>query len=160
MRVKTIEEIRYENFLILVEEAGSVALFAKKMEKGYGVFSQIKNKSLESKTGNPKGIGSKQAREIEIAFKRDIGWMDHEQLDQEALAFKQLPAELRAWILKGTPPSFTSVIPTTKDVDTNESKPIESDDPPSRRKGEINYDGPIDYQHVFEEETYRRRKTD
>lgn len=100
MRVKTIEEIRYENFLILVEEAGSVALFAKKMGKGYGVFSQIKNKSLESKTGNPKGIGSKQAREIETAFDREVGWMDHEQLDQEAQTFKKLPSEVRAWILK------------------------------------------------------------
>jgi hypothetical protein len=100
MRVKTIEEIRYENFLVLVEEAGSVARFAKKMEKSYGLFSQIKNRSPESKTGKPKELGSKQAREIEAVFGREIGWMDHEQLDQEAQAFKKLPAEVRAWILK------------------------------------------------------------
>lgn len=121
--VKTIEEIRYENFLILVEEAGNVARFAERMKKSYGQFSQIKNKSPESKTGKPKEIGSKQAREMEVVFGREIGWMDHESLDQEAQAFKKLPAEVRAWILKNAGVT-TSIIPATKAVE--QSQPIES----------------------------------
>lgn len=130
MHVKTIEEIRYENFLSLVEEAGNVARFAERMKKSYGQFSQLKNKSLESKTGKPKEIGSKQAREMELVFGREIGWMDHEPMDQEAQAFKNLPSEVRAWILKNAELT-ASVIPANKAADTERSQPIEPQ--PERR---------------------------
>jgi hypothetical protein len=100
MFVKTIEQIRRENFASLVAEAGGVTRFAEKMEKSQSQFSQIMHGSPDSKTGKPKEIGSKLAREIESRFGKDVGWMDHEPEDHEVQAFKKLPPEVRAWIIK------------------------------------------------------------
>jgi hypothetical protein len=110
MFVKTIEQIRRENFATLVEEAGGVTRFAEKMEKSQSQFSQIIHGAPDSKTGKPKEIGSKLARAIESRFGKDIGWMDHEPEDQEYQAFKKLPAEVRAWIINHAhlPPTSTN----------------------------------------------------
>lgn len=100
MFVKTIEQIRRENFAALVSEAGGVTRFAEKMDKSQSQFSQIIHGSPDSKTGKPKEIGSKLARAIESKFGKDIGWMDHEPEDHEVQEFKKLPPEVRSWIIR------------------------------------------------------------
>jgi hypothetical protein len=100
MNVKTIEEIRRANFSSLVAEAGGVSKFAEKMTKSQSQFSQIINKSPDSKTGKPKEIGSKLAREIEQRLGKEIGWMDHEPEEQEFAVFKRLPPAVRSWIME------------------------------------------------------------
>ncbi|WP_143148402.1 hypothetical protein [Nitrosospira sp. Nsp11] len=149
--MKTIEEIRYENFLILVEEAGNVARFAERMKKSYGQFSQLKNKSPESKTGKPKEIGSKQAREMELVFGREVGWMDHESLDQEAQAFKNLPPEVRAWILKNAELT-ASVIPANK----AESQPERRLATEARRKIDLGFDP--ERRHLYGAPNFTQKK--
>ena len=67
--MKTINEIRYENFTeILNSEASSLQNIADKMNKSNAQMSHIKNKV--------KNIGDKVAREFEVAFDKPHGWMD------------------------------------------------------------------------------------
>ncbi|SHL41715.1 hypothetical protein SAMN05216428_102337 [Nitrosospira sp. Nsp11] len=63
----------------------------------------------------------------------------------------------------------SGITPTENSADTDETQPIKSkqnknrnpkDKAPARRKGEIDYDGPSDYQHVSDMENQRRRKND
>lgn len=102
MFVKTIEEIRRENLASLVAWAGGVVKLGVVIGKSQSQISQILKGSpdTKSKTAKPKEMGSKVARHIEVKCKKERGWMDHEAADQEAQVFKQLPAEVRAWILK------------------------------------------------------------
>jgi hypothetical protein len=124
--MKTIEEIRHENLMALIDEAGGINHFAARVKKSHSQVSQLVNKSPESKTGKPKSVGSKQAREIEREFGKETGWLDHEKLDQEAQVFKQLPAEVRAWILKAAVNGSQRENPTPKVVDEPQDKPIQS----------------------------------
>ena len=62
--------IRYNNVRYLVDLIGGVSNFAEKIDKGQSQVSQFAG-------SNPiKGIGNKIAREIEIAFLKDHGWLD------------------------------------------------------------------------------------
>ena len=66
--MKTINEIRYENFTnIINNEASSLQEIADKMGKSNAQMSHIKNKV--------KNIGDKMAREFEEAFDKPHGWM-------------------------------------------------------------------------------------
>ena len=98
--MKVIEEIRFDNLLILIEEAGGITRFAEKAGKQQAQISQLVNKSPDSKTKKPKAIGSKQAREFEVVANKETGWMDHDHSDKAADLFRQLPAEVREWLIK------------------------------------------------------------
>lgn len=98
--MKVIEEIRLENLRTLVEEAKGITRFAILAGKQQAQISQLLSKAPDSKTKKPKAIGSRQARQFEVAAKKEIGWMDHDHSDREADIFKQLPPEVRAWLIK------------------------------------------------------------
>lgn len=69
------KSIRYNNVRILVREAGGISNFANKINKGQSQVSQFAG-------ANPiKGIGSKVAREIEVAFDKPHGWLDAVYID-------------------------------------------------------------------------------
>lgn len=76
--MKVIEEIRLENLRLLVKETGGVAKFAEKAGKQQAQISQLLNQSPDSKTKKPKAIGSSQARQLEKASGKEVGWMDHD----------------------------------------------------------------------------------
>jgi len=76
--MKTIEEIRRERLLELIDEVGSIAALnaALGLLPRDSTLSQIKNQSKESKTTKPRGMGSTMARKLEEALKKPRGWMD------------------------------------------------------------------------------------
>ncbi|MFW2082869.1 LexA family protein [Acinetobacter guillouiae] len=73
------KSIRYRNTRLLVEEIGGVSNFAEKINKGQSQTSQFAG------TNPIKGIGNKVAREIEEAFNKPHGWLDHVHEDIESI---------------------------------------------------------------------------
>ncbi|WP_151959564.1 LexA family protein [Acinetobacter bereziniae] len=76
------KSIRYQNTRLLVEQVGGVSSFADKIGKGQSQTSQFAG------TNPIKGIGNKVAREIEDAFDKPHGWLDH--LHDEKLTSKNV----------------------------------------------------------------------
>lgn len=78
--MKTIEEIRREWLTRLIEQHRSIANLnvALGRAKTDATLSQIKNKAVDSKSGNPRNMGSPLAREIEEKLGLEIGALDHE----------------------------------------------------------------------------------
>lgn len=74
--MKTIDEIRRINLLGAISIAGSATALSDKAGISAAYLSQIKNKTPESKTGKPKGMGDEVARKIEAALGKLPGWMD------------------------------------------------------------------------------------
>jgi hypothetical protein len=88
-RMKTIEEIRHTNLLALIVNAGSTQSVASAAKKAHSQISQIATRQPHSKTGKPRNIGSRMARELEVAMHKPVGWMDQPHLtDDEALQAK------------------------------------------------------------------------
>jgi len=77
--MKTIGEIRRDNLLELIEEHGSLAQLNELMglARTDATLSQIKNRSLDSKTKKPRAMGDPLARRLEKACGREAGWMDN-----------------------------------------------------------------------------------
>ena len=80
--MKTIAEIRRDNLLILISEHGTTAALNTRvgMTRTDATLSQIKNRSPDSKTGAPKGMGDALARRIEVSLGLEVGWMDNSQV--------------------------------------------------------------------------------
>lgn len=76
IRMKTSDEIRWENLLLLIDEAGGVDALAGKFGCSPGYIRQLKAKSKDSETGKPKGIGNSTARGLEICMEKPKGWLD------------------------------------------------------------------------------------
>ena len=73
----TNDEIRNANLLLLIEKVGGMRQLADRVGHGStSTLSQIKNRSPDSKTGKPKGIGVVLARKLEKATGQETGWMD------------------------------------------------------------------------------------
>lgn len=81
--MKTIDEIRLNNLLIAIERCGTIAALANSAEVSAAYLSQIKNKTLESSTGKPKGMGNGVARKIERALGESEGWMDADHSERD-----------------------------------------------------------------------------
>lgn len=75
--MKTIEEIRQENLIALIEEMGSIQKVASAIEKSHSQVSQWKNRSKDSKTGKPRNLDSDSARMIEAKCGKEVGWLDN-----------------------------------------------------------------------------------
>lgn len=88
--MKTIDEIRRDNLLIAIERCGTMTALAEAAKVSAPYLSQIKNKTPESKTGKPKGMGNDVARKIEKALKEPEGWIDVEHTDNSAPAYHNL----------------------------------------------------------------------
>lgn len=74
--MKTIDEIRRENLLILLGESGSLTALSRKIDKSPAQISQWKNASKDSKTGKPRGMHDDTARLLEDKCGKQKGWMD------------------------------------------------------------------------------------
>lgn len=80
----TNDEIRHANLLLLIERVGGMRQLADRLgHSSTSTLSQMKNRSPDSKTGKPKGVGVALARKLEKAMSLDAGWMDipHESVD-------------------------------------------------------------------------------
>lgn len=82
--MKTIDEIRRENLLLAIERHKTITALAEKAGVSAAYLSQIKNRTPESKTGKPKGMGDAMARKLERAIGEGHGWMDVEHADNSA----------------------------------------------------------------------------
>jgi hypothetical protein len=75
--MKTIEEIRRENLLILIGELGTIQAIADRIGKSHSQVSQWKNASMNQKTQKPRAMDSDSARLLEMKCHKEIGWMDN-----------------------------------------------------------------------------------
>jgi hypothetical protein len=77
--MQTIEEIRREWLLELIRRHRTLANLniALGRVKTDATLSQIKNQAVDSKSGNPRNMGSPLAREIEGKLGLELGTLDH-----------------------------------------------------------------------------------
>jgi phage repressor protein C with HTH and peptisase S24 domain len=85
--MKPISEIRRENLLLAIERYKTITALADAADVSAANLSQVKNKTPESKTGKPKGMGDSVARKIEAALGEGEGWMDVERTGDSARAY-------------------------------------------------------------------------
>lgn len=97
--MKTCEEIRRENLLILIEEAGGEFFLAEKYGCSEANIKTMARSYKDSKSGTPKEIGTKAARKLEACMNKERGWLDHDHSDGKAEAFGKLPPEVQSWLL-------------------------------------------------------------
>lgn len=78
--MKTIEEIRRDWLNLLIEQHKTIANLnvALGRAKTDATLSQIRNKASDSKSGNPRNMGSPLAREIEEKLGLEVGALDHD----------------------------------------------------------------------------------
>lgn len=81
--MKTIEEIRLDNLLLIIEENDGITNVAKKLGVTYAQVSQWVNRSLDFKSGKPRSISNVSARKIEDVFNKETGWMDQNREDND-----------------------------------------------------------------------------
>jgi hypothetical protein len=73
---KTIDEIRRNRLLILIDAVGTQARLAALLGMTPGQLGQWKNASIDHKSQKPRAISSPSARAIERRFMLPPGWMD------------------------------------------------------------------------------------
>lgn len=79
--MKPIPDIRRSNLRLLVSRFGSVKALADKLDKAPSQISQWLNASPDSRTGKPRSISNRSAREIERKLSIDPAWMDHPRIE-------------------------------------------------------------------------------
>lgn len=94
-----VEEIRLENLKSLISEFKSAAEVARITGVPASYLSQVLTR-VESRTGKPRDIGSPVARKLETGCGKPRGWMDHDHSDVGLEQFRQLPPEVRAWLMR------------------------------------------------------------
>lgn len=83
MRImKTCDEIRRENLLVLIKEAGGESLLAEKYGCTDAAIKAWAKAYKDSKTGIPKEIGRVPARKFEEIMEKERGWLDHDHSQQ------------------------------------------------------------------------------
>ncbi|WP_294261548.1 hypothetical protein [uncultured Comamonas sp.] len=100
-KMKTCSEIRHENLLKVIEEAGSLQVVADRLDKSHAQISQLKTQAKHSGTGKPRVIGDDMARLIEEKFQLEIGWMDNPHGPQEDRPIPLQPSS--SWPFKISP---------------------------------------------------------
>lgn len=76
--MQTIDETRRQRLDMLIKKHGGIAPLneAIGLARTDATLSQIKNKSVHSKTGTPRAMGDSLARRIEVSLSLSLGWMD------------------------------------------------------------------------------------
>ncbi|OAK66058.1 hypothetical protein A3K87_09845 [Variovorax paradoxus] len=74
--MKTNSEVRLENLELLVKELGTLEEVARRADSTSVYLSQIRNGTIDRKTGKPRQMGNAIARRIEVGCGKDSGWMD------------------------------------------------------------------------------------
>lgn len=86
--MKTAHDCRRENLEILVQELGSLDAIAERANLSNTVYlSQIRNRTLDTKTLKPRNMGSVTARKLETACSKPIGWMDKDHAAASIASF-------------------------------------------------------------------------
>jgi len=86
--MKTAHDCRRENLEILVQELGSLDAIAERAQLSNTVYlSQIRNRTLDTKTLKPRNMGSVTARKLESACSKPIGWMDKDHAIASVASF-------------------------------------------------------------------------
>jgi len=74
----TIDEIRYRNLLLLVQEAGNnQAEVARRSDTSPSYINQIIRR-LKTPNGTVRSVGTRLARRLEQGFSKPKGWMDED----------------------------------------------------------------------------------
>lgn len=73
--MRTIDDIRHDRLLQLIQEAGSIKALADKLGRSHAQISNLKTRAKQA-NGTRKAIGSALARDIETAVGKPTGWMD------------------------------------------------------------------------------------
>ncbi len=76
--MKQIPEIRRDNLERLIVEKQTLAALAEAAGTSSVYLSQIRNRSLDSKTRRPREMGAAMARRLEEVCGKPPGWMDHD----------------------------------------------------------------------------------
>lgn len=104
--MKTIDEIRQANLLLLIAECGSGRGAAAKLATVTGVkapmISQYSRAVEGKKGGKPRAMGNDVARQMEVGMGKESGWMDMDhaparsvkEADQLDLLRRLTPAQL------------------------------------------------------------------
>lgn len=71
-----IEDIRRARLDLLINEFGSVAALAQRLDRQPAQVSQWRNASIDTKSGKPRYMKSETARRIESLTGKPDGWMD------------------------------------------------------------------------------------
>lgn len=138
--MKTIEQIRMQNFLILLQECetqigrrGAAALLSRKTTVPAPFVSQLRNNVI-NRSGSPRTIGDDTARKLEAGMHKQEGWMDQDHSlarNADEASLLDLLRGLTPWQLKhivGTAEEFAGLNASVRMA----SKP--PDDPrPTRR---------------------------
>jgi hypothetical protein len=90
--VELIEEIRRARLLLLIEECGTIAALAQKLDRQPAQVSQWKNASIDNKSQKPRSMKSETARWIEQKTGKPVGWMDQPIKQGQRLRAEQSPA--------------------------------------------------------------------
>ena len=87
--MRSIEEIRRDNILLLEREHGSLKALAELLDRSESQVSQWKNGAINSGTGKPRGMRSDTARFIEQKTGRHQGWLDVDHSVSDGLQVRQ-----------------------------------------------------------------------
>lgn len=85
----SIDDIRHQNLSALVEIFGGQRTLGDATGKNPAQISQWINRSPDSKTGKPRVVGGRSAREIEHILGLQAGWMDVTHSPQELESAEQ-----------------------------------------------------------------------
>lgn len=104
-RMKTNEEIRAENLAKLIIEAGGEERLSELYECSPAFIKQMARGYRDSKSGSQKGIGNAAARRLEIAMKKDRGWLDHDHerpmmVMQQSFGYGQSLSEIEMEVIE------------------------------------------------------------
>lgn len=81
--MKTCDEIRVDNLLLLISEAGGEVALAEKYGCTPAYIKQMARGYKDSKSGSNKGIGDNSARRLESSTGKPRGWLDHDHSGQQ-----------------------------------------------------------------------------
>jgi hypothetical protein len=87
--VELIEDIRRSRLALLINEYGTIAALAQKLDRQPSQVSQWKNASIDTKTKRRRAMTSDTARWIEVQTGKPSGWMDQPVLEKQAFSVKQ-----------------------------------------------------------------------
>lgn len=96
--MKSVQEIRRENLMFLIEQYGSIAQLNITLgrKRTDGTLSQIKNAAVNSQTNKARNMGAGVAREIERKLNLEMGWMDVEHDESQPFEPNSTDAQLMA----------------------------------------------------------------
>lgn len=78
--MSTTAEIRRQNLINLIEEFGTQEAVAARAGTSQVYISQLRTSARDSKTGRPREVGARLARNLEQGCGKVTGWMDVEHV--------------------------------------------------------------------------------